>query len=646
MRRLVATIAGTALVTLGVAVVNVPAAHAVGATRYVATTGSDASNSCTVQVSPCKTLGHALAVAVSGDEISIAAGTYLESDNPAGTSNVVPARLHTLVIEAHHALIDATNEDHGLVVNATGVQVFDLDVTTSSQQGILVAPPSDATIPAAILDFHLSGSTITRSGGAAVQLISTVAASLENNTVTNNAGGILLTDELGPNHGNGLSHNIANGNGGGDGIALIGNNPRALVTSGEHVGMRQSALGGIYSNELADNTTNGNGGAGIIMEGDPSGSAVYLNRLEDNTANDNGRAGIMIQRHTALQDLNDNTITANHVSHDAVSGNNGEPGDFAAGDFQTTGILVLSETAPITGTAVTRNIITDVFYGVWLSQKTPSANVSHNTTTVTEGGSPIFLDRPVVAPIVGMARTPSGKGYWIAQSDGAVFAFGDAAYYGSLGGVSLARPIVGIAPSPTGLGYWLVATDGGVFAFGDAHFYGSTGNIRLNQPVVGMTPTPTGHGYWFVASDGGVFAYGDAHFYGSTGALHLVKPVVGMATGPNGQGYWLDASDGGVFSFGSAKFHGSMGAVVLNEPVVGMTQGPDGAGYWLVASDGGIFTFGSATFHGSTGALQLLQPIVAMQASPTNRGYWLVARDGGIFSFGNAQYHGSVPAIY
>jgi hypothetical protein len=39
---------------------------------------------------------------------------------------------------------------------------------------------------------------------------------------------------------------------------------------------------------------------------------------------------------------------------------------------------------------------------------------------------------------------------------------------------------------PDGGGYWLVASDGGIFAFGDAAFEGSTGNITLNRPIVGM----------------------------------------------------------------------------------------------------------------------------------------------------------------
>ena len=84
-------------------------------------------------------------------------------------------------------------------------------------------------------------------------------------------------------------------------------------------------------------------------------------------------------------------------------------------------------------------------------------------------------------------------------------------------------------------GYWLVASDGGIFSFGDAAFFGSTGG-HLNKPIVGMAATPDGKGYWLVASDGGIFAYGDAAFYGSTGGMHLNQPIVGMAVHPRRQG--------------------------------------------------------------------------------------------------------------
>jgi len=49
---------------------------------------------------------------------------------------------------------------------------------------------------------------------------------------------------------------------------------------------------------------------------------------------------------------------------------------------------------------------------------------------------------------------------------------------------------VQLAPLPLGAqgpgGYRLVASDGGIFAFGDAWFFGSTGGVRLSQPIVGL----------------------------------------------------------------------------------------------------------------------------------------------------------------
>ena len=41
-------------------------------------------------------------------------------------------------------------------------------------------------------------------------------------------------------------------------------------------------------------------------------------------------------------------------------------------------------------------------------------------------------------------------------------------FHGSMGGQPLNKPIVGMAATPTGRGYWFVASDGGVFSFGDA----------------------------------------------------------------------------------------------------------------------------------------------------------------------------------
>jgi hypothetical protein len=238
-----------------------------------------------------------------------------------------------------------------------------------------------------------------------------------------------------------------------------------------------------------------------------------------------------------------------------------------------------------------------------------------------------------------------GGGYRFVASDGGIFDFGDATFWGSTGGIALNKPVVGMAATPSTKGYWLVASDGGLFSYGDARFFGSMGGQPLNKPIVGMAGTPDGAGYWEVASDGGIFSFGNARFFGSTGGSNLNKPIVGMAPTPDGNGYWLVASDGGIFAYGDAQFYGSTGGLALNSPIVGMAPGPDGAGYWLVAADGGIFAYGSAQFYGSAGAIHLNKPVVGMAATPDDRGYWLVASDGGIFTYGDAPFFGSTGGI-
>jgi hypothetical protein len=138
-----------------------------------------------------------------------------------------------------------------------------------------------------------------------------------------------------------------------------------------------------------------------------------------------------------------------------------------------------------------------------------------------------------------------------------------------MGGKPLNQPIVGMAVTPDGGGYWLVAADGGIFSFGDAPFYGSTGSIHLNKPIVGMTANPAG-GYWFTASDGGVFAFG-APFYGSLGSVPQAHPIVAITSSGDGGGYWFTNSNGAVSAYGDATYWGSA-PQVLNKPVVGMAE--------------------------------------------------------------------------
>ncbi len=256
-----------------------------------------------------------------------------------------------------------------------------------------------------------------------------------------------------------------------------------------------------------------------------------------------------------------------------------------------------------------------------VSQTVNSISVVPPTASV-----PMCVDVTVANPQGVSAASPAdhygfggdldcGDGYRFVASDGGIFDFGSAGFFGSAGSLSLNAPVVGIANTPSTNGYWLVASDGGIFTYGDAPYLGSMGGRHLNAPIVGMAATPDGGGYWLVASDGGIFSFGDARFYGSTGSIRLNSPVVGMAASAKGAGYWLVASDGGIFSYGSAGFFGSAGSIRLNQPVVGMAAMPDDGGYWLVAADGGIFSYGDAPFFGSTGGIRLNKPIVGMASA-------------------------------
>ena len=166
-----------------------------------------------------------------------------------------------------------------------------------------------------------------------------------------------------------------------------------------------------------------------------------------------------------------------------------------------------------------------------------------------------------------------GQGYYLYGAAGELGGFGNDEflnYLGDLTTVNLNQPIVGMAPTPSGGGYWLVASDGGIFSFGDAQFYGSTGAIHLNKPIVGMAATPDGKGYWLVASDGGIFSFGDAQFYGSTGASTSTSrssawppPPTATATG------WSPptaASSPSAMPPSTAR----PAAFTLNQPIVGM----------------------------------------------------------------------------
>ena len=216
-----------------------------------------------------------------------------------------------------------------------------------------------------------------------------------------------------------------------------------------------------------------------------------------------------------------------------------------------------------------------------------------------------------------MAATPDGRGYWLVASDGGIFTFGDATFYGSTGGLQLNSPSWAWPPPPTAgaTGWWpptaasspsatppstappaVSISTSPSWAWPPPPTAGATGwwpptaasspsatppstappAISLNKPIVGMAATPDGKGYWLVASDGGIFTFGDATFYGSASASDGQGNIVALASASNGQGYWAAGSNGDIDPFGAAPSEGSMSGRALNRPIVGFAAAPLG----------------------------------------------------------------------
>jgi len=185
-----------------------------------------------------------------------------------------------------------------------------------------------------------------------------------------------------------------------------------------------------------------------------------------------------------------------------------------------------------------------------------------------------------------------------------------------------------------------VASDGGIFAFGDATFYGSMGNQHLNARWSACSRPGTAR-LLDGGRDGGVFNYGDAQFYGSAGGMHLTSAIVGMVATDDGLGYFLVAANGGVYAFGDAHFVG--GTPNTSSPIVGLAP-PLGCGYWLASTNGAVSNSvtPTSTVHGRPAPQP---PGGRHRLDHRRRRLLAVASDGGVFAFGNAIYDGSTGNI-
>ena len=271
------------------------------------------------------------------------------------------------------------------------------------------------------------------------------------------------------------------------------------------------------------------------------------------------------------------------------------------------------------------------------------------------GSTSLQISEAVVSPPPPQPPQPPSPshGYWLVGSDGGIFSFGSAQFYGSTGSINLQRPVVGIVPTKDDGGYWLDASDGGVFSYGDTQYYGSIPGLglhpagsgqpnSLNAPIVGMVPSIDDGGYFMVASDGGVFAFGDAHFAGSCpGIGGCSGAAVAVMPDASGNGYWLVTKTGSIYTFGDASYYGAPGST--GSPVTSAVRTPNGGGYWILTANGTVYNYGNAGSYGdSIGAFGGLNPATAIFTTSDGGGYWIASANGTVDQFGDAPNDGGM----
>jgi hypothetical protein len=277
--------------------------------------------------------------------------------------------------------------------------------------------------------------------------------------------------------------------------------------------------------------------------------------------------------------------------------------------------------------------------------KNPPTSSTADTLSVSTNNDP--------NPVASAAYAIEPEGYWLVGSDGGIFSFGSANFYGSTGSLRLQRPVVGIVTTADHGGYWLDASDGGVFSFGDTSFYGSipglgvspagTGGARsLRAPIVGMVPSADDHGYFMVASDGGVFAFGDATFAGSCYSIGGCSgSAVSVMPDASGHGYWLVTTTGAVYGFGDASFLGAPGNT--GAPVTAAVRTPDGKGYWILDAAGNVHGYGDAADLGNVSTNGAFDGITAaIWTDSFGDGYGVSSLDGAVKTFGGVPYDGDM----
>ena len=317
--------------------------------------------------------------ASANDVINVAAGTYMEEVDIGIPVSLIGAG-------ANKTFIDATNLGHAVFVDGydnpglKDVTVSGFTLENALYEGLLVVNASDVTMSDNTITNNdqiphqftgeLTGCTNqpgngtyetdeTGDCGGAIHLVGAVNSIVSDNLVTNNADGILISDETAESRGNLVLHNTFKDNPQECGIVLASHVPAGQTNPpfAPHFG--------VDNNTISDNLSTGNGvqvggsGAGMFSDGAGQGR-VSGNVIIGNTLTNNGLGGVALHTHVGpafglpADDMSGNSIIGN-----IISGNLADQFDTATPGPVGININSGGGGSPVIGMVITQNVISD-----------------------------------------------------------------------------------------------------------------------------------------------------------------------------------------------------------------------------------------------------------------------------------------------
>ena len=312
------------------------------------------AKSAACRTAPYHQINPAIVAASNGDTVMVCAGTYTGSttiktgapQQPTITTGAEINKSIRLVGEPG-ATINATNLDNGVTFFvASGATVKGMTVTGALGEGILALLSNHVAAWDNVVEHNDNGGStsgwfecqangeVPGDCGEGIHLLSSIESNVIGNTVEFNSGGILLSDDLGPNDHNTVDANLVEDNESDCGITVVGHSSSAVNSKG----VPTPTKGGVFDNVIHNNVVISNGttgdGGGILFASGAQGGGSYNNTATDNEIAGNGLSGITVHQHAPLSDVSGDIFAGNWI------GTNDIDGDPGTGDSVTTGVLV------------------------------------------------------------------------------------------------------------------------------------------------------------------------------------------------------------------------------------------------------------------------------------------------------------------